>query len=140
MTTERLTETAQNLKNTKATLKETKITLKDTTQDRNEQRFLVEEHVKTETQLYSQATEVGLIQSFSFMRHSRTLGKCVKMKITLRDTTQDRNEQRFLVEQHVKTETQLYSQATEVCCILSLCFKGCGNIEGLSYCVGQLRF
>ena len=72
MTTEKLTETTQNLKNTKATLKETKITLRDTTQDRNEQRFLVEEHVKTETQLYSQATEVRFIQSFSFMRDSGT--------------------------------------------------------------------
>ena len=60
MTTEKLIETSENLRNTKVTLKETKITLRDTEQDRNEQRFLVDEHVKTETDLFSQATEVGL--------------------------------------------------------------------------------
>ena len=59
MTTEKLTETTETLRNTKATLKETKVTLRNTEQDRNEQRFLVEEHVKTETKLHSQATEVG---------------------------------------------------------------------------------
>ena len=58
MTTGKLTETKETLKSTKVTLKETKITLRDTQQDRNEQKFLVEEHVKTETNLFSQAAQV----------------------------------------------------------------------------------
>ena len=58
VTTEKLTETKDTLKTTKSTLRETKITLRDTEQDRNEQRHLVDEHVKTETDLFSQATQV----------------------------------------------------------------------------------
>ena len=58
VTTEKLTETKDTLKTTKTTLRETKITLRDTEQDRNEQRHLVDEHVKTETDLFSQATQV----------------------------------------------------------------------------------
>ena len=77
MTTEKLTETTQNLKNTKVTLKETKVTLRNTEQDRNEQRFLVDEHVKTETQLYSQATEVGSFLLFHLSLVMRKLAFCI---------------------------------------------------------------
>ena len=34
--------------------------------------------------------------------------------VTLRNSEQDGNEQIFLVEEHVKEETKLHSQATEV--------------------------
>ncbi|XP_046563790.1 kinesin-like protein KIF11-B [Haliotis rubra] len=57
-TSEQLTVTTKNLEETTVTLQETQVNLKHTTQDRDEQQFLVGEHVKTEDLLYTEATEL----------------------------------------------------------------------------------
>ncbi|XP_071090548.1 kinesin-like protein KIF11-A [Haliotis cracherodii] len=57
-TSEQLTVTTKNLEETTTTLQETQVTLKHTTQDRDEQQFLVGEHVKTEDNLYTEATQL----------------------------------------------------------------------------------
>ncbi|XP_041476441.1 kinesin-like protein KIF11-B isoform X1 [Lytechinus variegatus] len=56
--TEELEITTKNLEETTETLHITEKDLRDTTQDRDEQRHLVSEHVKTETQLMSEATQL----------------------------------------------------------------------------------
>lgn len=57
-TKEDLTITTKNLEDTTQNLKVTKGHLRKTTQDRDEQRHLVGKHVKTETKLHQQATQV----------------------------------------------------------------------------------
>ena len=61
-TSEKLTITTENLVSTTETLKQTKEELVITANDRDEKQFLVEEHVKNEVDLYSEAEEV--IRSF----------------------------------------------------------------------------
>ncbi|KAK6185058.1 hypothetical protein SNE40_007379 [Patella caerulea] len=57
-TTEQLVITSQNLEITANNLEHTQKTLEVTEQDRNEQKYLVSEHVKTETVLFSQAQQL----------------------------------------------------------------------------------
>ncbi|XP_069140645.1 kinesin-like protein KIF11-B [Argopecten irradians] len=57
-TTKTLTVTTDNLIKTTENLQETKQELKVTVQDRDEQKYLVSEHVTTENQLYGEATEL----------------------------------------------------------------------------------
>ncbi|KAH9520444.1 Kinesin- protein 11, partial [Bulinus truncatus] len=58
ITSENLAETAQNLQETTKTLINTTEELKTTIQDRDENKFLLEEHTKTEQILFSQAKEL----------------------------------------------------------------------------------
>ncbi|XP_060567348.1 kinesin-like protein KIF11 [Ruditapes philippinarum] len=55
VTTDKLTLTKEKLVKTKTNLRETKVTLRQTEQDRNEQKFLVSEHLKNENELYENA-------------------------------------------------------------------------------------
>ena len=57
-TKEVLAETAQNLEETKDTLKTTKANLYRTRKDRDEQKHLVGQHIKSETKLHEQASQV----------------------------------------------------------------------------------
>ncbi|XP_033757276.1 kinesin-like protein KIF11-A [Pecten maximus] len=57
-TTKNLTVTTDNLIKTTENLQETKQELKATVQDRDEQKYLVSEHVSTETCLYGEAKEL----------------------------------------------------------------------------------
>ena len=57
-TKEELTQTCQTLEETETTLKTTKSNLYRTRKDRDEQKHLVTQHVKTETKLYEQAAQV----------------------------------------------------------------------------------
>ncbi|KAL3863235.1 hypothetical protein ACJMK2_005000 [Sinanodonta woodiana] len=56
VTTEQLTVTTENLIKTSESLHVTKQTLRETQKDRDEHKFLVDEHVKNETSLYGQAS------------------------------------------------------------------------------------
>lgn len=56
--TEDLRVTREVLGDTRVQLRDTCVTLKDTVREREEQRHLVTEHVKTETSLHGQATKV----------------------------------------------------------------------------------
>ncbi|XP_005094304.1 kinesin-like protein KIF11-B isoform X2 [Aplysia californica] len=58
VTTEKLVSTTQVLEVTTETLQKTDKELKVTKQDRDEQKYLVEEHVKNEDSLYSQAEQL----------------------------------------------------------------------------------
>lgn len=60
-TSEELSVTSKNLENKTVMLHLTSTALQATTQDCNEQKFLVEEHVKSEAVLYSQADQVTSI-------------------------------------------------------------------------------
>lgn len=64
-TAEKLTVTKDKLVKKKSELRETKVNLRMTEQDRNEQKFLVSEHVKNETNLYENATSVS--KSFVYL-------------------------------------------------------------------------
>ena len=57
-TAENLVITTSNLESTTETLKQTREDLAITIKDRDEKNFLVEEHVKNEGCLYSEAEEV----------------------------------------------------------------------------------
>ena len=59
-TTEKLVCTEKSLENTKNTLNKTRCVLHHTRQDRDEQQYLVSEHVKTEKSLHSQAVQVKI--------------------------------------------------------------------------------
>ncbi|XP_064631070.1 kinesin-like protein KIF11-A [Lineus longissimus] len=58
MVEEQLDDTTQQLDHTKVVLRQTKVALKETEVEREEQRFLVNEHVKTEKGLFSQASQL----------------------------------------------------------------------------------
>ena len=58
--TEELTVTTKNLEETADTLKVTRGVLRKTRRDRDEQKHLVGEHVKSESSLQEQASEVYL--------------------------------------------------------------------------------
>lgn len=58
-TTEQLKITTNHLEKTAEVLQETEENLCQTTQDRNEQRHLVMEHVTNEDKLYGQANDVS---------------------------------------------------------------------------------
>jgi hypothetical protein len=60
VTTDKLTVTKEKLVKTKTNLRETKVTLRQTEQDRNEQKFLVSEHLKNENELYENALSVSM--------------------------------------------------------------------------------
>lgn len=64
-TAAKLTVTKDKLVKKKSELRETKVNLRMTEQDRNEQKFLVSEHVKNETNLYENATSVS--KSFVYL-------------------------------------------------------------------------
>ena len=59
-TQEKLTVTKDKLVKTKTNLRETKVTLRQTEQDRNEQKFLVSEHVRNENELFENAVSVSI--------------------------------------------------------------------------------
>ena len=69
ITEKKLEETEQTLEDTTNKLVDTKKTLVKTRVDRDEQKFLVSQHIKSETKLHSQATQVQLSFLPSF-RHS----------------------------------------------------------------------
>ena len=58
ITKEKLEETEQTLEDTTNRLVDTKKTLVKTRVDRDEQKFLVSQHIKSEAKLHSQATQV----------------------------------------------------------------------------------
>ena len=58
LTKEKLEETEQTLEDTSNRLVDTKKTLVKTRVDRDEQKFLVSQHIKSEAKLHSQATQV----------------------------------------------------------------------------------
>ena len=58
ITREKLEETEQTLEDTTNRLVDTKKTLVKTRVDRDEQKFLVSQHIKSEAKLHSQATQV----------------------------------------------------------------------------------
>ena len=63
-TTDALNKVKEELESTKIYLNQTKEELKVTKIDRDEQKFLVEEHVKTEDVLYGEAEEVNIFIVF----------------------------------------------------------------------------
>ena len=60
-TSEKLTITTGNLDKATTVLTKTKTLLRQTEKDRDENAHLLTEHVSTETQLYSQAEQVGFM-------------------------------------------------------------------------------
>ena len=59
--TEDLRKTTVELVDTRGQLRETKGILKQTVKEREEQRYLVQEHVQTESVLHGQASQVCLV-------------------------------------------------------------------------------
>ncbi len=54
-----LEATARSLEETQDTLQKTSRALRTTRRDRDEQKYLVGQHIKTETRLHEQANQVG---------------------------------------------------------------------------------
>ncbi|XP_033098854.1 kinesin-like protein KIF11 [Anneissia japonica] len=76
--------------------------------------------------------EMYFIQSEQLEETSKTLedtqANLTTTKKVLRDTTQDRDEQKHLVSKHVTTEKSLYSQATS---LLGVTKESTSDVEGL---------
>ncbi|KAL4220542.1 Kinesin-related protein 11 [Mactra antiquata] len=87
-TTNRLNVTKEKLSTTKTNLKETKVQLRLTEQDRNEQQYLVTEHLKSEEVLYENAVSL-----LSTVDESTSDVKGLHEKIDRLKTTDEHNKQ-----------------------------------------------
>lgn len=76
ITKEKLEETEQNLEETTNKLVDTKKNLVKTRVDRDEQQYLVSQHIKSEAKLHSQATQVS--STWSFVLAKKKKNQCRK--------------------------------------------------------------